>query len=214
MREKAQNYSFWIALKLCDHSLRKGVISANYHKAVQGCAHWHVWYVIDRLYIWGSCAVFLQVDLSMDQPKTSSQHPKSPEHISWVLRWAFSVPWWDLSSYTFSLIVWKRGNAAQEWDASPSTLRCNLDRLYETGENSQIGAGQLGKENGPTWPAEGHLPDSHLVKCQSPSPAELSAIQQSHAEFTLSYGHTPLPHSSEAIHNDLVFRRLFVVLQE
>lgn len=108
----------------------------------------------------------------------------------------------------------KGGTQLRNGDASPSTLRCNLDRLYETGENSQIGAGQLGKENGPTWPAEGHLPDSHLVKCQSPSPAELSAIQQSHAEFTLSYGHTPLPHSSEAIHNDLVFRRLFVVLQE
>lgn len=199
---------------MCDHSLRKAVISANYHKAGQGCVQWHICYVIDRLCLRGSRAVFWQVDLSKNQTKTLGKHPKSPEHICWVLRRAFSVPWLDLSSYTFSVMIWKRGNASQEWDASPSTLRCNLDHLHETGGNSPVGVGQSKRENGPPLPAEGHVYDSHLVKCQSSSPAELPAIIQSHAEFTLWYRHTPLPHSSEAIQRDLEFRRLFVVLQE
>lgn len=199
---------------MCDHSLRKAVISANYHKAGQGCAQWHVCYVIDWLYVRGSCTVLLQLNCSKNQTKISSQHPKSPEHISWVLRWVFSVSWLDLSSYTFSLIIWKNDNLGREWDTSPWTLRYNLDCLYETGGNSPIGAGQSKRENDPPLPGEGHVHDSHLVKCQSLSPAELSATTQSHTEFTLWYRHTPLPHSSEAIQRDLIFRRLYVVLQE
>lgn len=110
--------------------------------------------------------------------------------------------------------VLEKGNTTWEWDCSPSTLRCSLDQLYETGRNSPIGAGQSSRENGPPLPAEGHKHDSRLVKGRSPSPAELSAIKHSHAEFTLWYRHTPLPHSSEEIQSDLVFRRLFVLLQE
>lgn len=128
----------------------------------------------------------------------------------------FQCPGLDLSSYTFSLIIWKKGNAAQEWDASPFTLGCNLVHPYEAGENSPIG--QWRRQNGPALPAEAH--DSHLVKCQSPSPAELSAM--SHMLSSSSDIGTHLCPTlqkklkilkSEAIQSDLVFRKLFVVLQ-
>lgn len=50
--------------------------------------------------------------LPKNQPKTSSQHPRSPKHISGALRCAPSELWLDLSSPSFPLITWQEGNTS------------------------------------------------------------------------------------------------------
>lgn len=124
------------------------------------------------------CLKLLQVVLSKNQPNISSQHLRS-EHISWALRWASSVLWLDLGSPNVPLITWQEGNTNLGMGCCcfHAETRC-WSSLQERGKQCPLGADQQRRENGPSLPAEGHLSDSHLVMCQSPSLAEELSVTQ------------------------------------
>ena len=156
------------------------------------------------------CSELLHVGLSKNQPKTWSQHLRSPKHICRALNCAPSDLWLDLRSPIFLFISWQEGN-------SGLGMACCCFRpeihswssLRDLGKWCPTGSGQERREKDPPSPAaEGHLSDSCLVTWSLPSPAEeLSATQcnsllgtishvcSAHTEFAIWYRHTPLCHT-------------------
>lgn len=76
-RERAQNYSFGIALNRGIHSLRKALISANYDKAVQV----HVAGVFGLLLAGSRCGAYVLEALAGGSIKEPAQYFKSASEI-------------------------------------------------------------------------------------------------------------------------------------
>lgn len=152
------------------------------------------------------CSKLLQVLLSKNQPKTWSQYLRSPDHISWALRWAFSVLWLDLSSPTFPLITCQEGNTSlgmgcccfhpemHSWSSLWDQREMVSHRSRPTGERER---------SSPTcWRTPKWQSFSEVPVTFPGWGAVCNPIQVTHRVHPFIWAYDPLPHSSEAIQSN------------